>query len=198
MTDSTLWYLARGTGIVTVILLSANVALGILHTMRWSAPSWPRFMSQYLHRNVSLLAISFLAVHIVTTVVDAVSPVRLVNAIVPFSGTYRPVGVGLGAVACDLLAALVVTSLLRLRIGHTVWRAVHWTAYACWPFAMLHALIAGTDAATIWARAIYVACGALVVAAVGWRVAAVFPPAAAPAPAPARAPRRAPFEGAHR
>src|SRR5262249_61690530 len=101
--------------------------------------------------------------------------------IVPFTGTYRPLGVGLGIVAFDLLAALVITSLLRQHIGYQAWRAVHWTAYACWPFAMLHGLTAGTDTPTSWARAVYLACAALVVAAIGWRVAAAIPPAAAPA-----------------
>jgi sulfoxide reductase heme-binding subunit YedZ len=186
MSNSTLWYIARGTGMVTVGLLSVSVALGIVNTMRWSTPSWPRFVAQYVHRNVSLLAMSFLAVHIVTTVVDTASPVRLVDAIVPFTGTYRPLAVGLGVVAFDLLAALVITSLLRPHIGYRAWRAVHWTAYACWPFAMLHGITAGTDTPTSWARGVYLACAALVVAAVAWRVAAAIPPAAAPATAPVR------------
>src|SRR5262249_4464448 len=111
-----------------------------------------------------------------------VSPVRLVNATVPFTGSYRPLGVGLGVVAFDLLAALVITSLLRQHIGYQAWRAVHWTAYACWPFAMLHGLAAGTDTPTVWGRAV----AALVAAARGWRGRAAPPPAAAPAPAPVR------------
>jgi sulfoxide reductase heme-binding subunit YedZ len=133
-----------------------------------------------LHKNISLLAVVFLAVHIVTTVVDPVSPVRLVNVIVPFSGSYRPIGIGLGVVAFDLLAALIITSLMRKRIGLRAWRAVHWTAYACWPFAMMHGLVSGTDANTTWARVVYLVSGATVLAAVAWRVSGVV---AQPAPA---------------
>src|SRR4029077_9780158 len=99
-------------------------------------------------------------------------PVHLLNALVPFTGRYRPLGIGLGVIAIDLLAALVVTSLLRRHIGYRVWRAVHWSAYACWAIAMLHGLESGTDAATPWARAVYVVCVASVGAGLLWRVTA--------------------------
>jgi methionine sulfoxide reductase heme-binding subunit len=170
--NKTLWYTARGTGFVTVIMLTISVALGVLTTMRWSAHRWPRFVTATLHKNISLLAVVFLGVHIASTLLDPVSPVHLLNAIVPFTGSYRALGIGLGVVAVDLLLALVVTSLLRQRIGYRVWRAVHWSAYACWPFAMLHGLESGTDASMPWARTVYVACAATMLAAVGWRVTA--------------------------
>jgi predicted ferric reductase len=170
--DKTLWYTARGTGFVAVIMLTASVALGVLTTMRWSAPRWPRFVTATLHKNISLLSVVFLATHVVTTIVDPVSPVHVLNAIVPFTGSYRPLWIGFGVVAIDLLAALVITSVLRRRIGYRAWRAIHWSAYACWPLAMLHGLQAGSDASTPWARTVYVVCAASMLAAVGWRVTA--------------------------
>ena len=170
--NKTLWYVARGTGVVAVIMLTTSVVLGVLTTMRWSSHRWPRFVTATLHKNISLLSVVFLATHILSTVFDSVSPVHLVNAIVPFSGSYRPLGVGLGVVAVDLLAALVITSVLRRYIGYRIWRAVHWSAYACWPFAMLHGLQAGSDASTPWARAVYLACAGSMLAAVGWRLTA--------------------------
>jgi sulfoxide reductase heme-binding subunit YedZ len=173
MANSTLWYMARGTGVVSVILLSLSVGLGILTTMRWSTPSWPRFVTSGLHKNVSLLAVTFLGVHIVSTLLDTKSPVHLGNALVPFTGTYRPLAIGLGVVAFDLLAALIVTSLLRQRIGYRAWRAVHSCAYACWPFAMLHGLTAGTDTGSRWTSVVYLVCGVGVLAAVAWRAGAV-------------------------
>jgi len=170
VSNKALWYTARGTGFVAVIMLTASVALGILTSVRWSAPRWPRFVTSTLHKNISLLSVIFLATHIASTLFDPVSPVHLVNAIVPFTGSYRPLGIGLGVVAVDLLGALVITSLLKQRIGYRIWRAVHWSAYACWPVAMLHGLNSGTDAAAPWARAVYVTCAAIVVAGIGWRV----------------------------
>ncbi len=170
--NATLWYIARGTGFVAVISLTISVTLGIITTMRWSAAEWPRFVIAMLHKNISLLAVVFLAVHIAATLFDPVSPVHLLNAIIPFTGRYRPLGIGFGVVAIDLLAALVITSLLRKHIGYRVWRAVHWGAYACWPVAMLHGLNAGSDVSTPWARSVYIACATLVVAGIGWRATA--------------------------
>jgi predicted ferric reductase len=181
--DATLWYIARGTGFVAVVMLTVSVTLGILTTMRWSTPRWPRFVTATLHKNISLLSVAFLATHIATTLLDSVSPVHLLNAIVPFTGRYRPLGIGLGVVAVDLLAALVITSLLRGRIGYRVWRAVHWSAYACWPIAMLHGLNSGTDSTAPWAATVYGACATLVLAAIGWRVTAAI---GSPEPASAR------------
>jgi sulfoxide reductase heme-binding subunit YedZ len=139
------WYLTRGTGIVALLLLTASVVLGVLTTARWRSPRWPRFALSAVHRNLTLLTIAFVAVHVVTTVLDGYAPIRLVDALVPFVSQYRPVWLGLGALAFDLLLALVVTSLLRARLGYRLWRQIHWLAYASWPVALVHALGTGTD-----------------------------------------------------
>ena len=140
------WYLTRGTGIVALLLLTASVALGVLTTARWRSPRWPRFALGGLHKHLTLLSVALVAVHVLTTVADGYAPVRIRDAFLPFASRYRPVWLGLGAVAFDLLLALVLTSLLRARIGHRLWRRVHWLAYACWPVALVHALGTGSDA----------------------------------------------------
>jgi DMSO/TMAO reductase YedYZ heme-binding membrane subunit len=139
------WYVARATGIVTLGLLTASVLIGILTSFRWSSPTWPRFVVEFIHRNVSLLVLVFLAVHVVTVVADGFAPIRWIDVVVPFVSAYRPFWLGLGAVAFDLLLALVVTSLVRHRLGYTTWRLVHWLAYLCWPVAVLHGLGTGSD-----------------------------------------------------
>ena len=135
---SAYWYLTRGTGVVALVLLTAGVVLGVLTSTRWAAPRWPRFVVAGLHRNVTLLALAFVFVHVLTTILDGYTPINLRDAIVPFVSRYRPVWVGFGAVALDLLLAVVVTSLLRARLGYRSWRFVHWLAYASWPVALVH------------------------------------------------------------
>jgi len=165
-----LWYLTRATGLVTLVLLTGSVVLGIIGAQRWASRRWPRLLTGGLHRNVSLLAVAFLAVHIVTAVTDSYVTITWLNAFVPFTGTYRPVWLGLGAVASDLLIALIITSLARRYIGYRVWRAVHWAAYACWPIALVHGLGTGTDARHGWALAMFLGCLAAVCAAIWWRL----------------------------
>ena len=164
-----LWYLTRATGLVSLLLLTGSVVLGIIGVKRWSSRHWPRFVTGGLHKNVSLLAVAFLAVHVVTAVTDSFVTITWLNVFVPFTGTYRPVWLGLGAVAGDLLIALIITSLARQFIGYRAWRAVHWAAYGCWPIALVHGIGTGTDARHGWALAMLLGSLGLVGAAIWWR-----------------------------
>lgn len=163
---SVYWYLTRASGTVALILLSGAVVLGVIDVRRWSTPRWPRFIVDSLHRSVSLLAMVFVGAHILTSVLDSFAPISLLDAFVPFAGSYRPFWLGLGAAAFDLLLAVTITSLLRRRIGDTTWRAVHWLAYASWPVALLHGLGTGSDVKSTWMLAVTLACLGSVLAAV--------------------------------
>jgi sulfoxide reductase heme-binding subunit YedZ len=168
---SAYWYLARGTGAVSLVLLTASVVLGVLGSVRFTAgPRWPRFAIDTLHREVSLLVLVLLAAHILTSVLDGFAPIRLIDAVIPFVSPYRPLWLGLGALSFDLLIALVVTSLVRRRLGYRAWRAIHWLAYASWPVAVLHGLGTGTDTKVWWMLALTAACVAAVVVAVCVRI----------------------------
>jgi hypothetical protein len=177
-----MWYLTRGSGIVALLMLTATVILGIISSGRWETSRWPRFVVEGSHRNVSLAVLVFLAIHVSTTVVDGFVPIGWLDVVIPFHSGYRPVWIGLGAVAVDLLIALIVTSLLRVRIGPRVWRGVHWLAYACWPIALVHGLGSGTDAPARWMQVLDAAALVTVLIVLGWRIMARRPahPAGAP------------------
>jgi predicted ferric reductase len=164
-----LWYLTRATGIVALVLLTAALVLGVSSGGDWARPRWPRFVTQGLHRNVSLLAVVFVFVHVLTTVVDGYVPVGWLDAVVPFLSPYHRVLVGLGAIAFDALLALIVSSLVRPHLSHRAWRNTHLLAYAAWPIALVHGLGAGTDTATVVMRGITAACVMATCTAVAWR-----------------------------
>ncbi|MGZ4390688.1 MAG: ferric reductase-like transmembrane domain-containing protein [Gaiellaceae bacterium] len=163
---TTLWYLSRGTGVVSLVLLTAAVVLGVAGSLR----ARPRVLLAGLHRNLPLLAIAFVVAHVLTTVADGYAPIGVKDAVFPFLSPYRPVWLGLGTVAFDLLLALVATSLLRARIGLRGWRAVHWLAYLSWPVAVMHGLGTGSDGKSGWLLALTVACTLAVAASVVMRV----------------------------
>jgi predicted ferric reductase len=163
-----LWYTTRGAGAVSLLLLSAVVVLGVLSVARFESLGWPRFVTTGFHRNLSLLAVVFLILHIVTAVVDPYTSLGWTTAVIPFSSSYRTLWLGLGTVAFDLLLAVLLTSLLRSVIGRRAWRLVHWLAYASWPVAVIHGFGTGTDAWSAWLLALNAAC----IFAVGWAVAA--------------------------
>lgn len=168
---SVYWYTTRGTGAVALVLLSASVVIGITGSLRASVPGWPRFAVDTVHRDVSLLAIALLVVHIVTSVLDGFAPISLTAAVIPFTSSYRPLWLGLGTLSFDLMLAVAITSLVRRRLGYRRWRAVHWLAYASWPIAVLHGLGTGTDTKVWWMLALTAACVAAVAIAVCMRFA---------------------------
>ena len=165
------WYLTRSTGVVALVLLSAIVILGTLSPMRLAGTDrWPRFTIARLHRDLSLLVLVFLALHIVTSVLDTFAPIGWLDAVIPLHSAYRPLWLGLGALAFDLMLALTITSLVRLRLGYERWRAIHWLAYASWPIAILHGLGTGSDQKSSWSVLLTLACAAAVLVAIVVRV----------------------------
>jgi sulfoxide reductase heme-binding subunit YedZ len=176
-----LWYLTRASGVVSLLLLTAGLVLGVLGTVRWRSERWPRFAVVSIHRNLTLFAIAFVAIHVLTTIADGYAPVGFKDAVIPFVSKYRALWLGFGAVAFDLLLALVVTSLLRARIGYRAWRAVHWLAYASWPFALVHGLGSGSDSRFGWLVIITIVCTGAVGAALALRL------LRSPGPVPLRA-----------
>lgn len=170
MNDTLLWYATRGAGVVSLVLLTGVVVLGIVSVMRWQTASWPRFVTTGFHRNLALATLVFLAIHVVTAVVDPFTALGWEAAIVPFSSPYRRLWLGLGVVGIYLLLAIVATSLLHPLFGPRVWRVVHWLAYTMWPVALIHSIGTGTDPRFAWMLAIVAVCVGSVVAAVAWRV----------------------------
>lgn len=170
-TGSPLWYASRASGTLALLLLTATVILGIGFGGRAAAHRLGRFELALLHRNLSLLTLAFLVVHIVTAILDPFARLGWAVSMAPFVGSYRPLWLGLGTVALDLLLAVLLTSALRLRLGVRLWKAVHWLAYAAWPLALFHSVGTGTDTRLSLQLWLYAACLAAAVGAVWWRLA---------------------------
>jgi methionine sulfoxide reductase heme-binding subunit len=172
-TSSTaLWYASRSTGVIALVLLTIVLVLGILVTRKRGLPGLPRFAASGLHRNLSLLAVLFVAVHVITAIADPYVTIGIAAAVIPFTSAYETFWLGLGAASLDLMAALIVTSLLRGRIGRRTWRAVHWLSYGAWPVALAHSFGSSTDMQHGWLLWLGIACAAAVAAAAIWRVSA--------------------------
>jgi len=171
MTSSTaLWYASRATGVAALVLLTVVVVLGITASRRGRLPGLPRFATTSLHRSMSLLAVAFIAIHVVTAIADPYVTIGIAAAVIPFASPYKPLWLGLGAISFDMIVALIATSLARARIGRRTWRAVHWLAYACWPVAVLHSIGSSTDLRTGWLLILTICCCAAVLAAASWRI----------------------------
>ncbi len=188
--NAALWYAGRGTGVVSLLLLTVVMVLGVGSRSGRPAFGLPRFGVVALHRSASLLAVAFVGVHVVTLLLDPEAELKVVDMLLPFDSAYRPLWMGLGTLGLDLMAAVFVTSLLRQRIGVRAWRAVHWLAYASWPVALAHTLGTGTDRTTWWLLALSGVSVAAVAAAGFWRLSEDFGPRTPTIPAPMGEPVR--------
>lgn len=168
MFDQVLWFAARGAGIVSLLMLTASAAFGLVTVTRFQAAGWPRFFNYEMHRRVSLLSVAFLATHVAAAILDPYLKLGLAG-LVPFAAAWKPLPLALAIVAGYLFVALIATSLLRRHLGQRAWRAIHWASYAMWPMALLHSVTAGTDALTPWLLAVQAICLAVVAGAAAWR-----------------------------
>jgi DMSO/TMAO reductase YedYZ heme-binding membrane subunit len=171
ITQSTaLWYASRATGVVSLLLLTGVVLLGMLVNRQGRLPGLPRFVVTGLHRNLSLLGVVFVAIHVITAVLDPYVTIQITAIVVPFTSSYKPLWLGLGAISLDLVLALILTSLARARISRRFWRSLHWLSYAAWVSALAHSLFSSTDLQGGLLLYLTIACTLAVLAAVIWRV----------------------------
>lgn len=174
MSSAALWALGRGTGVAALVLMTVAIVLGIVARSGRRVPWLGRFGTSDLHRTAALTGTGLVAVHLGTLLFDPYAQLRVVDFVFPFLASYRPLWLGLGTLAVDLLGVVTVVSLLRHRVGPKTFKTVHWATYVLWPFALVHALGSGTDAATVWFRALAVACIAAVATASWWRLSPSF------------------------
>ncbi|PYI69027.1 iron reductase [Arthrobacter livingstonensis] len=169
-----MWAFGRVSGLVSMVLLTASVLLGILARSGRPLLVIPRFSVTLLHRNISLLAVVFLVLHVAPLLLDSYARVNVVDVVVPFLGSYKPFWQGLGTVALDLVAAVVLTGVFRHRLGPRTFRTVHWLSYAMWPLALAHSVGNGTDGTSAPVVAAAVVLCVAVLAAAAWRMSAGF------------------------
>jgi sulfoxide reductase heme-binding subunit YedZ len=168
--STALWYATRASGIMALVLLTATMVLGLVTTTRVKARNWPGFVQQELHRRISIIAVVFVAIHVLTSVLDTFVSISWLSIVVPFTSSYARLWVGVGAISLDLMLAVFVSSLLRPYIKPGTWRALHWLAYVSWPVALAHTFGMGTDSREPWVIALGVVCAAAVAGGVLWRL----------------------------
>lgn len=186
ISGSPLWYASRSTGVISLVLLSCVMVLGILVNRQGRLPGLPRFAVTALHRNLSLLTVVFLVAHVASAIADGYADIPWLSSVVPFTSGYERFWVGLGTVAVDLAAAVIVTSMLRTRLTPSVWRAVHLLSYLAYPVTLVHSIGTSKDLRSGWLLALTMATVFAVASAVGYRVV----DGLAAVPRPGRVPRQ--------
>jgi predicted ferric reductase len=202
LTTPYLWYATRATGIAAMLLFTLVVCLGALVATRVGGAFIGRFEVNEIHRSISISAVVFLVIHIVTTVLDTFVSTGPISAVVPFTSSYKTLPVSLGTVAFDLILAVWISSMVKVKIKNVTWRFIHWFSWVAWAISLIHAYTTGTDARHGVVFLAVLASTLTGLAALGWRIfarparaagrTALSPLAHAPAPTRTTAPSHFP------
>ena len=160
-----LWFVSRGSGLALLVAFSAVVVLGVAARLGPAPRRWTTLATGELHRTLALFCVAFLGLHVLTAILDRYVTIGWAAAVVPFASRYRPLAIGLGALAVDSAGAVLITSLARQGLGYRAWRSVHWLAYLAWPVAFAHVVTAGADLRIWWIALTEWSCAAAVATA---------------------------------
>ena len=160
-----LWFVSRSSGLALLVAFSATVVLGIAARLGSAPKRWSRLALSELHRTLALFSVSFLGLHVATAISDPYVTIGWAATVLPFASPYRTAAIGLGALAVDLAGAVLITSLVRRRLGYRAWRVVHWLAYLAWPAAFAHSITAGSDLRIWWVALVEEGCAVAVATA---------------------------------
>jgi sulfoxide reductase heme-binding subunit YedZ len=161
-----LWFVSRASGLVLLVLFSVVVVLGVAARTGAAPRNWPRFVFVEMHRTLALFLVAFLALHVMTAILDPFVSIGWAATVLPLMSGYRTLAIGLGTLAVDLGGAVLLTSVARRRLGFRAWRVVHWLAYLAWPAAFVHSLTAGNDRGIWWVGVMEWGCAIAVATAV--------------------------------
>lgn len=169
-TSHYLWYSSRATGIVSLLLFTIVMVLGISTSTRIGTGVVPRFAIAEIHRRISLLSLIFLGIHILGSVLDSFVTISIFSAFIPFTSHYKPLKVALGTIALDLMIAIIITSLIRARMSFQSWRLLHWLSFLAFIIAVIHTIMIGTDVRFAWMDLFVFVCVAAVAGSLLWRI----------------------------
>lgn len=173
MSNEFFWAVGRSTGVVAMVLLTLSVAMGVRARAAKPFLGLPRFAVTNIHRSISLMSVVFTMVHVLTLLFDKYSGLNLMDMVVPFGASINIFLNALGTVSLDLLLALAITGLLKTKISERFFHLVHWSAYLCWPLAIVHAF-EGSDLGELWYLAVALTCIAVVCGSLIFRLSTNF------------------------
>jgi DMSO/TMAO reductase YedYZ heme-binding membrane subunit len=140
------WLTARATGVVALVLLTFEVALGLVLSHPTNKSTWK--LSKRLfpwHEHLWVFTLAFVAVHGVTIAIDRFANVGWLGALVPGMAQYRSLPVAIGTIACYALIVTGLTARVTRLLPSGWWLKVHRLSLGVLALAWVHGLLAGTD-----------------------------------------------------
>lgn len=144
-----LWQYIRSLGVLSYILLSVGIALGILHSFSyWSSNRKADLLELHTFTTNMGMFLGFL--HGIITVIDPYMPFGWSEVFIPFTAQHSPVLNGLGTLAFYGLLLVILTSDFRHKLSRRLWHVTHMLSYPVFIMSSVHGFFLGTDSAKLW------------------------------------------------
>lgn len=164
------WHLIRSIGLCAYLLLAISMIWGLFVSTQFVKDWSPGALSMSLHSAVSWLALILGFLHALLLMWDKYFSYSLKDILVPFSGPYRPIAVGLGTLACWGMVLVALSFPFKKRLGHRLWKTIHLLSYLTFGMVTVHALAAGTDSERLGFRILVGVSVTLVILLLGIRL----------------------------
>jgi predicted ferric reductase len=163
-----IWLVARATGIASFLLLTFQISVGLVLSHPTNKSTWN--LSRRIfpwHENLWVFVLVFLAIHIVSLILDPYAGVGIDGAFIPGLSSYRSTPVALGTMALYAFLVTTITARYTRLLPAGLWLSIHRLALVVWILSWLHGILSGTDSDAL--RPMYVVAGLAVVAAGAYR-----------------------------
>jgi predicted ferric reductase len=141
--DITVLDLSAYIGLTAVGAVTLNMLLGTLMAFRYSpVRQWPHRHFNYfrLHNISGYIALALAVIHPIVLLFDKESKFRVIDLLYPVHSPSQPLDNSIGAIALYIVALVVVTSYLRIRLGRRLWKSFHFTVYLAAAALFWHSL----------------------------------------------------------
>jgi len=164
------WYVTRTTALLAYLALAASTVFGLLLSTKILDRVSHRPVSYTLHQDLAGIGVALALVHAATLMLDKSVPFSPAELVVPFTGPYRPLWVGLGQLTLGVSLLVLLSFYVRKRIGTRTWRSIHYLAFLAFIGATVHGLMAGSDTSAKWVYGGYLTLTAVVVFLTTYRI----------------------------
>lgn len=157
-----MWYATRAAAVSAYILLTLTVLMGLARSLARVARVRVSWLVEENHQILAVITAVFVALHLLTLLLDPLIPFSLINLVVPVGEPYSPIAVGAGVIALYGMVAVLLSSWLRRRMSYGVWRTLHYASFVTFLLVTAHGIFAGSDTSEPWMILVYLVSAGLV------------------------------------
>ena len=156
------WYISRASGLVAYFLLFLLLVSGFGIKTSWSFKFISPTFAWLNHRYIGL-ALSFsVLVHLISLLMDTFVKLSLVDILVPFASSYKPLFLSLGIIGFYLFLAVIISSIFTINKFPRAWRLLHYLPYPLFIVLFIHGYFIGTDSSVAAIHWMYLITGLIV------------------------------------